>query len=66
MYFQYTVKHHSVINGTTLSKRADSGESKLRMLNAATWVGDIEVDTPGQKQTIKFDSGPPNIVIGRD
>ena len=66
MYFQNTGKHHSVVNGTTLSRRADSGDIKLRMLDAATWVGDIEVGTPGQKQTVKFDSGSPNIVIGRD
>lgn len=35
-YFQNTGKHHTVVNGTTLSRRANSGELELQMLNAAT------------------------------
>ena len=66
MYFQNNGKHLSVVNGTTLSKRANSGELELDMLDAATWVGDIEIGSPGQKQTVIFDSGSPNIVLGRE
>ncbi|PZR42553.1 MAG: hypothetical protein DI524_10620, partial [Ectopseudomonas oleovorans] len=66
MYFQNNGKHLSVVNGTALSKRANSGELELDMLDAATWVGDIEIGSPGQKQTVIFDSGSPNIVLGRE
>ena len=37
-YFRNTGKHHTVVNGTTLSRRANSGELELQMLNAATWI----------------------------
>ena len=65
-FFQNTGKHQTVVNGTTLSRRANSGELELHMLDAATWVGEVEIGTPGQKQAVMFDSGSPNIVIGED
>ena len=65
-YFRNTGKHHTVVNGTTLSRRANSGELELQMLNAATWIGEVEIGSPGQKQGVMFDSGSPNIVIGRN
>ena len=65
VHFKRTGKHLGVINDTTLSRRSDSGEVNLNMLDATTWVGEIEVGTPSQKQSVVFDSGSPELVIGR-
>jgi len=65
VHFKHTGEHLGVVNDTTLGRRSDSGEVKLNMLDARTWVGEIEVGTPGQKQSVIFDSGSPELVIGR-
>ena len=65
VHFKHTGEHLGVVNDTTLGRRSDSGEVKLNMLDASNWVGEIEVGTPGQKQSVIFDSGSPELVIGR-
>ena len=48
VHFKRTGKHLGVVNDTTLSRRSDSGEVILNMLDATTWVGEFEVGTPSQ------------------
>lgn len=66
IHFKCTGKHLGVINGTTLGSWSDSDEVYYTMTDPATWVGEIVIGTPVQKQTVKFDSGSANIVIGHD
>lgn len=65
MYFKNTGKHHSVVNGTTLARRSNSGKVGMGMVDGSRWVGEIEIGSPGQKQGVAFDTGSPNIIIGR-
>ena len=63
VHFKRTGKHLGVVNETTLSRRSDSGEVKQTMADPATWAGEIEIGTPGQKHSVQFDSGSPDIVM---
>lgn len=62
-HFGNTGKHHQVVNGTTLRKRA--GTAQLDLADNGAWSGEVEFGSPAQTRWVMFDTGSADIVMNK-
>ena len=62
-HFRNTGKHHQVVNGTTLRKRA--GTAQLDLADNGAWSGEVEFGSPAQTRWVMFDTGSADIVMNK-